>query len=109
MRGARRVRCEYILELHTERAEAQVSCDGVADVIPASVMLGTEGGMRWGPDGNEGGATGEWTASLKGDGPEDEVFCRKFLKGGLRGTPSGIYFYLSAGSATDTSKILKIC
>ena len=32
MRGARRVRCEYILEFHTERTEAQVSCDGVADV-----------------------------------------------------------------------------
>ena len=42
MRGARRVRCEYILELHTERAEAQVSCDGVADVIPAAVMLVTD-------------------------------------------------------------------
>ena len=39
MRGARRVRCEYILEFHTERTEAQVSCDGVADVIPATVML----------------------------------------------------------------------
>ena len=58
---------------------------------------------------NEGGTTREYTSSLKADWPEDEVFCRKFLKGGLRGTPSGIYFYLSAGSATDTSKILKIC
>ena len=42
MRGARRVRCEYILEFHTERTEAQVSCDGVANVIPATVMLVTD-------------------------------------------------------------------
>ena len=42
MRGAWKVDYEYILELHTERAEAQVSCDGVADVIPATVMLVTD-------------------------------------------------------------------